>query len=149
VREDLGREADGDALGAFEEDERELGREGDGLPGAAVVAELPDGGLRVEEDFLGEGSEAGLDVAGGGGAVAGEGIAVVALWFNEPAALAEVDEGGLDRGVAVGVEAHAGADDVGDLVEAAVVHFQRVWRMRRWTGLRPSSMWGTARSRMT
>jgi hypothetical protein len=122
VREDLGREADRDAVGALEEDDGELGGEGDGLLVAAVVAELPGGGLRVEEDVLGEIGQAGLDVTRGGGIVAGEGVAVVALGLDEPGALADGDERGADGGVAVRVELHRGADDVGDLVEAAVVH---------------------------
>jgi len=39
----------------------------------------------------------------------------------------------------VRVELHRGADDIGDLVEPAIVHVQSVWRTRRWTGFRPSS----------
>ena len=49
-------------------------------------------------------------------------VAVVALRLDEPAALADGHERGADGGVAVRVELHRGADDVGDLVEAAVVH---------------------------
>ena len=122
VREDLGREADRDAVGALEEDDRELGGEGDRLLVAAVVAELPGGGLRVEEDVLGEGGEAGLDVPGRCGIVAGEQVAVVALRLDEPGALADGHERSADGGVAVRVQLHRGADDVGDLVKAAVVH---------------------------
>ena len=125
VRQDPGREAHGDALGALEQHERKLGRQCHRFPGTAIVAELPSRGFRVEEHLLGEGREARLDVTGGGGAVASEDVAVVALWFHEPAALAEVDECGADRGVAVGVEAHAGAHDVGDLVETAIVHLPK------------------------
>ena len=56
VRQDLGREADRDALGPLEEHDRELGRQRHRLPGAAVVAQLPGRRLRVEEDLPGEGA---------------------------------------------------------------------------------------------
>ena len=123
VGEDFGGEADGDAFGAFGEDEGEFDGEGDGFAGASVVAELPGGGFGVEDDFAGEGGEARFDVASGGGVVAGEDVAEVALGFDEEGALRDGDEGGVDGGVAVGVVAHGGADDVGDFVEASVVHF--------------------------
>ena len=52
VRQDLRREADRDAVGALEQHDGELGGQRDRLLVAAVVAELPGGGLRVEEHVL-------------------------------------------------------------------------------------------------
>ena len=72
VRENFRREADRDALGAFEQNDGKLGRQRDRLLVAAVVAELPRGGLRVEEHVLRECGETRLDVTRRGGIVAGE-----------------------------------------------------------------------------
>ena len=55
------------------------------------------GGFRVEDDFVGELGEAGLDVTGGGRAVAGEGVAPVSLGVDEQVLLAEPDDGRADR----------------------------------------------------
>ena len=127
VRQDLRREAHGDALGALGQHEREFRRQGHRLPGAAVVAELPDRGLGIEDDLARERREAGLDVARRRRAVAREHVAEVALRLDEQTSLGHADQRGLDRGVTVRMEAHAGADDVGHLVESAVIHFpQRV-----------------------
>jgi len=122
VRQDLGREADRDALGALEQDDGESGRQRDGLPGASIVAELPRGRLGVEEDLAGEWGQAGLDVSRRGRLVARQHVAEIALRFDEEAALGEPHERGADRGVAVRMKAHRGSDDVGHLMEPAVVH---------------------------
>ena len=123
VRQNLAGEADGDAFDALGEQQREFHRQGDRLLAAAVVAGDPVGGFRVEDDFDGELGEAGLDVARGGRAVAGEDVAPVALGVDEQILLPESDDGVADRLVAVRVVVHRVADDVGDLVVAAVVHF--------------------------
>jgi len=49
-----------------------LGGKRDRFLGAAVVAELPGGGLGIEQDVPGEIGEAGLNVTRRGGIVAGE-----------------------------------------------------------------------------
>ena len=64
VRQDLGAHADGDALGAGDQDHGHLGREDDGLPVAAVVAVLVLGDLGVVEDVLGEGRWPGTRCSG-------------------------------------------------------------------------------------
>ena len=86
-----------------------------------MARSLPDGGLWIEEDFAGERREAGLDIAGSGRVVAGEKVAEVALRLDEVTTLGDADESRADGGVAMWMETHAGADDVGDLVKAAVV----------------------------
>ena len=123
VRQHLAGEADGDALDALGEQQREFHRQRVRLLAAAVVAGQPVGGLRVEDDLVGELREAGLDVSRGGRAVAGEGVAPVSLGVDEQVLLAEADDGGTDRLVAVRVVVHRVSDDPGDLVVAAVVDF--------------------------
>ena len=72
VRQDLRREADRDAVGAFEQHDGKLRRQRDRLLVAPVVAELPGRGLRVEEHVLREGREPRLDVTRRRRIVAGE-----------------------------------------------------------------------------
>ena len=122
VGQDLRREAHGNALGALCEQERELHGQHDGLLVAAVVGELPLGGLGVEDHVEGELRQARLDVATGGGIVAREDVAPVTLAVDEQLLLAQLHQGILDAGVAVGVELHRVTHDVRDLVEAPVVH---------------------------
>ena len=122
VREDVGRHADGDAVGAEHQQERELAREQDRLLVAAVVARDVLRGLLVEDLVAREVREAALDVARGGGLVAGVDVAEVALALDEVALVGEVHERAVDRGVAVRVVEHRAPDDGGDLDEAAVVH---------------------------
>ena len=122
VREDVGRHADGDAVGAEHQQERELAREQDRLLVAAVVARDVGGRLFVEDLVAREVREAALDVARGGGLVAGEDVAEVALALDEVALVRQVHERAVDRGVAVRVVEHRSPDDGGDLDEAAVVH---------------------------
>jgi hypothetical protein len=102
VREDAAGEADGDAFDALGEQQGELHRQGDGLFVAAVVRGGPVGDLGAEGDVEGELGEAGLDVTGGGGVVAGEDVAPVALGVDEELFLTELDHGVADGGVAMG-----------------------------------------------
>jgi hypothetical protein len=122
VRQDLGREADPRCVGALEQHDRELRRQRDGLLVAAVVAELPGGGLRVEEHVPWRNWSGAPRCTRRGGIVAGEKVAVVPLRLDEPPALADGHKRGADGGVAVRVELHRGTDDIGDLVEPAVSH---------------------------
>ena len=121
VREDERREADGDALGAEHEQQRELRGQQQGLLVAPVVAGDELGRLLVEDLVAGELGEAALDVARRGGAVAGVDVAEVALPLDEVALVGEVHEGLADGGVAMRVVLHRVADDVGHLDEASVV----------------------------
>ena len=118
----LGTQAHGDTFHALCQQQWKLHGQRGGLALAAVVAQLPLGGVGVEDDIEGKLAEASLDVAGRGGTVAGAHIAPVALGFDEQVLLAEVHHGIADAGIAVRVVLHGLADDVGHLVEAAVVH---------------------------
>ena len=68
--------------------------------------------------------DAALDVAGGRGLVPRRDVAEIALLVDEEFLVREDDEGRVDRGVAVGMVLHAVPDDVGHLVELAVVHLE-------------------------
>jgi len=63
MREDLGGKTDRDAIGPSRRATGNLAGKCDRLLVAAIVAELPGGGLRVEQDVLGKRGQAGLDVA--------------------------------------------------------------------------------------
>ena len=99
----------------------QLGGQDDGLLLAAVVGGDELGEVVVEELRGGQVGQAALDVARGGGGIAGVDVAEVALAFDEIAAVDQRDERVADGGVAVRMELHRVADDVGDLDEAPVV----------------------------
>ena len=134
VRRDVGRHADRDAGGAVDQQVRELDGRTDGcFCGAVVVVDQVDGVLvDVGQHLGGDGRQARLGVAHGGGAVAVD-RAEVALAVHERVAhrevLGEADQGVVDRLVAVRVVlAHHLADDRGALAvragrrQAQVVH---------------------------
>ena len=122
VGQNLRREAHGDAVRPLGEQQRELDRKRHGLLVAAVVGTHPLRGFLVEHHIVGELRQTGLDVTARSGLVAREDVAPVALTVDQQILLPQLDQGVLDRGVAVRVVLHGLADDVGDLVVAAVVH---------------------------
>ena len=123
VRQDLDGQADGDAVGALGQQQREFHRKDHGLLVGAVVGGDPFRNLLVESDFEGEFAQPGFDVAGGGGCVAGEDVAPVALGIHEVLLLAQAHQGVLDRGVAVRVVLHGITYNAGYFVVVAVLHF--------------------------
>ena len=98
-----------------------LGRQHDRLLAAAVVAGDEAGQLVIEELRAGQLGQPALDVARGGGRVAGEQVAEVPLALDQVLLVGQRDQGVADGGVAVGVVLHGVADDVGHLDEFAVV----------------------------
>ena len=120
VGQHLAGEADGDAFDPLGEEQGELDGKGNRLVVAFVVGFGPEGGLGIESGFQGELRKPGLDVTGGGGGIAGDDVAPVALHVDEELFLAEADEGVGDAGIPVGMILHRVADGVGDLVVAAV-----------------------------
>lgn len=123
VGEDAAGEADGDAFDALGEEEREFDGEGDGFFVSSVIGSGPVGDFGAEGDVEGELGEAGFDVAGGGGVIASEDVAPVALGVDEEFLLPELDHGVADGGVAMGVILHGVADDIGDFVVTTVFEF--------------------------
>lgn len=123
VGEDAAGEADGDALDALGEEEGEFDGQGDGFFVSSVIGSGPVGDFWAEGDVESEFGEAGFDVTGGGGVVAREDVAPVALGIDEEFLLSELDHGVANGGVTMGVVFHGVADDVGDLVVAAVFEF--------------------------
>ena len=125
VGRDLRRHADGDALGAVDEQVREPGREDRGLGELPAVGVGEVDGLLVDavEEAHGQVGQAALGVAGGSGTEVG--AAVVAVEVHQRVAqgegLGHAHEGVVDGAVAVGVEvAHDVAGDAGALHVAAV-----------------------------
>lgn len=115
------RQADCDSLDALCEQEGELHGKCDGFLLASVVGGCPFRYLGTEDGLECELGEAGLDISGCGGRVAGEDVSPVSLGVDEEFFLAELHEGVADGGVAVRVVLHGIADDVGHLVVASVV----------------------------
>ncbi len=143
VGREAGGHADGDALGAVDEEVGEFGGEDGGFfAGFVVVGDEVDGFfLDVLHHFHGGGGHAGFGVTHGGGGIAVEG-AEVALAVDELVAhrpiLGHADEGGVDDGFAVGVVvARSVAGDLGAFTmfrawsELEVVHGDEDAALRR------------------
>ena len=124
VGQDAGGHAHGDAFGAEDERHRDLGREDDGFTGAPVVGVHVLRDLRAEQHLPGEGREPAFDVTRGRCLTAGEHRAEVALLVDEQVLVGERDQGAEDGLVAVGMEPHGLADDVGHLVVLSVVDLE-------------------------
>ena len=122
MRENSRRHADGDALRAQHQHDRQLRGQEDRLLLTAVVARLELREALVEEGLASERRQPALDVAGRCRGVPREHGAEVALSLDEVFLVRQDHQGVADRCVAVRVELHRLADDVGDLVEAPVVH---------------------------
>ena len=158
VRRDVGGHAHRDARRAVDEQVGQLGGQHRGLhPRAVVVLDEVDGVLvDVRQQLRRDGRHARLGVAHGGRRVAVD-RAEVALAVDERVAQREVlgqaDQRVVQGQVAVGVVlAHHLADDRRALaiVDAEVRPISCiVYRIRRWTGLRPSRTSGSARLTMT
>ncbi len=102
--EDMGRHPDGDPIGPLHEEEGDFGGKGDRFHVPAVVGGDLFGDVGVEEGLAGKRGEAGLDVAGGSGGIAGEDVAEISLPVEEEPLVREVDERLIDRRVAVRME---------------------------------------------
>ena len=121
VGQDNRGEGDSDTLGALCQQQWKLDGQRDRFFLATVVRGFPFGSFLVEDHLVGELRQAGLDVTGSSGIVAGENVAPVTLAVDEELFLADVDEGVLDGSIAMGVILHRVTHDVGNFGEAAVV----------------------------
>ena len=120
--QDFRRQTYGDALGTLRQKQWKLHGQGDGFLVATIVGELPFSGLRIEHHVEGEFRQSCLDVTGGGGGRSRKDIAPVALCVDEQVLLSHLYQGIADGSVAVGVELHGVAYDVGHFVVTPVVH---------------------------
>ena len=121
VRQDARGNADRDPFGAQHQQQRNLRGKRDRLLLAPVIGRDELGQIVVEELVARKVGQAALDVARGSRRIAGEKVAEIALPLDEVLPVRQRDQRLSDRGVAVRVELHAVADDVGDLDEFAVV----------------------------
>ena len=134
VGQDLGGHTDGNTLGALDEDYGNLCREDHWLLASAVVGFDVLGDLGVVENLLCKRKQAALDVSGSCRSVACHEVTVVTLLVYEEVAVGQIDEGRVDGGISVRMVVHGRSDDVGDLVEAPVVHLDH--------GVKDSSLYG-------
>ena len=88
----LGRKAHGNAFSALCQQQGELGGQRDGLLVAAVVAQLPFGGLGVESHVEGEFRQSGLNISGCSGTVAGKDVTPVALCIDQQVLLSHLHQ---------------------------------------------------------
>ena len=101
--------------------QREFHGQGNRLPVTAIVRELPLGRLRIEDGIESELGETRLDITGSGRAIACQDISPVSLAIDEQFLLSQLHQRVADRGVAMRMELHGMAHDVGDLIVTPVV----------------------------
>ncbi len=143
VRRDFGGHADGDAVGAIDEEVRELGGQDERLAVFAVVVidEIDGVALQIFKHLGGDVDELGLGVTHVGGGQAADG-AEVSLGLDQRMAqvppLAHADQRRIDGGVAVRMVAlHRLADDGGAFrgrgvrPQPEIVHRQKDAPLRR------------------
>ena len=127
MRQDLRREADGNTFCSLCQQQRIFDRQRDWLFVAAVVRHLPFCSLGIEHGVERKFRQSGFDVSRSGSAGACQDITPVTLRVDEQVFLSHLHQGVTDAGVAVRVELHCVAHDVGHFVVAAVIHsFHRV-----------------------
>ena len=122
VGQNLRRESNGNSFGSLCQKQGEFGGKCDRLLVAAVVGKLPFGSLGVENHVEGELRKPCLNVSGRCGTVARKDISPVSLRVDKQVFLSHLYEGVTDGSVAVRVELHCMAHDIGHLVIAPVVH---------------------------
>ena len=122
VWQDAGGETDGDPLRSQHQDHRQLGGQRYRLAVAAIIGIDKLGDFRIEQDFMRQGRQPAFDITGGRGRIAGMDVAEVSLAVDEVFLVGQHHQGVAYRGIAVRMVLHGLADDVGDLVETAVVH---------------------------
>ena len=127
MRQDLRRQADRDALRAFQQHDRELRRQRHRLPRAPVVAQLPRRRLRVEQHVLRKIRQPRFDVTRRRRIVPRQEVSVVALRLDQKRPLPDRHQRGADRRIAVRMQRHRATHHIRDFVKPPVVHVpQRV-----------------------
>jgi hypothetical protein len=121
VRQHLTAQTHRDALTALRQQQRELHRQEDRLLVPAVVAQLPFGGLRVEDHIVGELAQACFDVTRCRRAIAGECVPPVPLAVDQQVLLPQLHQRIADAGITVRMVLHGMPDDVRHLVVAAII----------------------------
>jgi hypothetical protein len=123
VREDAGGQSDGYTFYTLGQQQGEFHGQSFGFSFTSVISQFPLGCFGVKDHFTRKFRKAGFDIPWCGRTVAGKEVSPVTLGFDEEVFLSEVHQCIPDGGIAVGVVLHGLADDVGNLVETAVVHF--------------------------
>jgi len=135
--EDLGGKAHGNSVDALGQEQREFCWQHHRFLLPAVIGEFPFGGLGIEKDLQGEFRQARFDITGSRGTITGENIAPVSLGIHQQLLLPQLHQGIPDRSISVGMILHGLPDDVGYLVETAVIHLLHGMENPTLNGLQP------------
>ena len=122
VGKNLATEANGNTFRTLCQQQGELDGKGNGLLVASVIRPLPFRGFGIEHHIQGEGAEACFDVTSGGSVVAGKDVAPVTLAVYQQVLLSQLYQCVLDAGVAMRMELHGVAHNIGHFVVASVIH---------------------------
>ena len=123
VGQDARGESDRNAIRAEQKQEGDPGREGHRLLLASIVGRHGIGQVGIENLIAGQRSQPAFDITGGGGGITRQHIAEVPLPLDEILLVGERHQGVFNRGIAMGMELHGIADDIGHLRELPVIIF--------------------------
>ena len=119
------------------QEQGELHWQGYWLIGRPIIGLLPRCDTVAVDGFESKGGELSLDVSACSSGVPSEDIPPVTLRVYEEALLSELNEGIIDRGIAVGMVLHRLPDDVSYLDELTAVHPLEVVEDAALHGLEP------------
>ena len=122
VRQNLCRQAYGNAFGTLCQQQRKLYRQRYRLTVSAVVRHLPLCGLRVEHHFQRKLRQSGFYVSRRGSLRTGKNVSPVTLSVDKQVLLSYLHQSVADGSIAVRMKLHRASHDVGYLVQSSVVH---------------------------
>ena len=137
VRKDFAGQTHGNPIHPTRQQQRKLHRKRFRLFVPAIVGRQPRRRLCVEEHLEGKLAELDLDVTGCRRTVASKDVSPVSLAVEEQFALTNLNHGIPNARISVRMVLHRVADDVGDLVETAVVHLAQAMQDPALHGLQP------------
>ena len=122
MRQQLAAQPNGNTLGPLRQEQRELHRQRNRFLVPSVITQLPVGSLRIENHVEGKLRQPCLNITRSSRTVARQDVSPVALTVNEQVLLPHLHQGIADRSVAMRVELHRVAHDIGHLIITSVVH---------------------------
>ena len=115
-------QTDSNTLCPLSQKQGELDRQSHRLLVATIVAPLPLRRLGIEDDIKRKLRQTSLNITTGCSVVARNDVAPVALTVNQQILLSQLDKRILDAGIAMRMELHRMAHNVGHLVVLAIIH---------------------------
>ena len=124
MRQDLGGHANSNTHSTLHCNDRNLRREQHRLFVPSIIGLRILGYLRVIQHLLRKGFKPAFYVPASSCAITGKEVSEVSLLLYEELTVRKIYEGLIDRRIAMWMVFHTGADNIGNLHEAAIVHLK-------------------------